>query len=117
MQATSIHYRRGCGIYWCESCGQYIETTEKEELEAYEFWGASGRVLQYELRCSLCTGEVEERIACVTCGQHEAESGADECTCCIDTAALPVTNRTPTFLRFHADIRNEPEFHPEEQAA
>ena len=104
-------------IYWCEHCQQYVETTEEDVLEISEFWGEVIRDEKYALRCSLCTREVEERIACVTCRQDEAESGADECTCCIDTASMPVTNRTPTYLRFHADIRNEPEFHPEEQAA
>jgi hypothetical protein len=103
-------------IYWCEHCTQYVEPTEHYTLETSQFWGEARSETQHQLRCSLCTGEVEERIACVTCEKHEAESGADECTCCID-AALPVTNRTSTYLRFHADIRNEPEFHPEEQAA
>lgn len=97
-------------IFWCEHCGDYNEPTQHFVTDTTKFNGESTMELYREERCSLCARVVEGRIACVTCKSAEPESGADECTHCIDTSETPVTNLTPAYLRFHAAVEHEPEY-------
>jgi hypothetical protein len=102
-------------IYWCDHCGDYVEPTRHDVTDSRKFDGETTWEFFYEMRCSLCMRLTEECVACVTCKAQEPESGADECTRCIDTSEKVVTNKTPAYLRFHATVQHEPEY--QEQAA
>lgn len=103
-------------IFWCEKCALYVEPTLHDTTEKSDaFWGDSTWEAYIEQRCSLCTRLVEEVIACIACKAAQPESGADECTRCINTSERLVTNQTPAYLRSHATIEHEPEY--QEKAA
>lgn len=98
-------------IYFCDHCMQYVIPTLHDVTEKSDaFWGETTWEALIEKRCSLCTRLVISKIACLQCREAEPEDGADHCTACLTKLnAASVTNATPAYLKFHADMEHDAE--------
>ncbi len=106
-------------MFWCLECEKPVEPTLHDVTEKTEAWGETTWEAMVEKRCPHCSGVVEELVACTECKEAVPVSGADQCAPCLAAlesptpAAAPaeivtlVTNRTPDYLRFHADMEHD----------
>lgn len=102
-------------IYWCDHCVQFVIPTLHDVTEKSDaFWGETTWEALIEKRCSLCTRLVISKVACLQCREAEPESGTDHCTGCLTKLnAVPVTNSTGAYLKFHADMEHDTDPLPE----
>jgi len=71
-------------LYHCNDCGEDCwEPTRYKTYDREEFWGAPVTNISIMEVCPACgSDDIDETVACKTCGLYRAVDGYDDCIEC-----------------------------------